>query len=1459
MSEDVEALRKQELESLELSRQQESLEQIELATKSVPTHTRRTESGKVVTVTGYIRTSSSAVTERAKGSPGRPKVAAQNARFADDRAIPVWPDAVKAQQAAASETVAYEGIEETGVVDQEMLDAEVPVALEIFKGMPQTPPMQELVRILSSLSSVSLTHESDLDEVELARKSIRVSGYSYISKKTGKLVRVNPYNQMRNLINAMGGIRLAAKKGITPNLLDAALPGYDIKSKVFKAKDLPNRPRINNRSSDLMNTLERIEGSRPGTRKIIDVPVIRPGKDGMKTAMSENHPLAAVRNAPNGSTVRRDNMLFKRGNDGLWYKMPRRKFRGYTDREMTAKLAPEPGEIELHIATPTPRKVYDRSRVEMEALNPGSRNYLSTAKYVSALQPAVSQMPSGVADSISGHITVHNNSHKSKGYANVSQVRIKPFTKGMPEFVVHSNAEYEADLLNTLPKQQVHGISVPSTLHPMETVMTKQSAEFVETLINNRAPAEMTDRMYDRFNAAYDKHVKDNGSFSGLRGKEGWLARMSGDRPQEVVDSISDSLSKSATYSPEEFLSEAWVEYVGNPNPRPLSNAMGRALQSAMEEFDDYLYKNKWYNADDIPETKFGKNTKKDYSSRVADVVEGAGDKYTYHVDRTPRDMRDILNSSADYVDVRDSEGNPLFDANVEREGSVGRIQVLDFPKVSAADMDLPEFDDNPYVASRMHMYQKGYSNYIDEGKALQAIQAIEEGLFSDGIDVVEVSPMSQQDSIIYARAGYKFDPEFMDFEDIRSLLDSVDHDLDKMKNSPPQAKTTARRKINEWKKGLSEDPDSWPSPEAIANLGKTDATERSPGERILNMIDWEGYKELQAPESVVTKVRNVPDTPEPESVPEVTPKPSRSKVTPANITKAANDLAYGDSGTAGLRALSNKITSRHKDTFPEISNASVRRPKDTKNPTIAVKVKGEEVMQVEVDISDETTASIRPKMRTDASPMTEEFVQNLSDALREAGYTQVDVDAVEEIQTVRTSERVIPDISDDAAEGLAGAATTSMGKEKEARGSVNNSIKRAAKDLENPDSKSTAGVRAMMNATIQNHDAFKDGQSEFSVKSKFVKNEDGTRTRKSLTLSVAGRDGSDFSVTYSKDDDGYYTVSDMKGTPTQDMARLASELRDNMEESLMQSGAKGLRRQVSENDAAAGFSLAFEGYDWDGYFDESAVRERINQAINSQMEWTERVLTEAVADLIAEKSMSPQDIANQQEKVRKVTNEYRTRIQGEANAILSNDTPLPLQVAMLGVNEFNEVNQIRMNLHRGTDDTPRAPKLRRRRDGSIVNEFVQDAIRSQQVFTEETWEQEKSRRALDSMFDFDGDPDHDSFGEFVGKQAMTFGTYALYKEWRGYAEYFQRLGRAKLGRDTARIIYMLLRLLPASVWRGGLMQSMGPILRKQKNGKMEGIPTKAELMKMASDLESKLPDTPQVRALLTQLRNMGV
>ena len=305
----------------------ENMEEVELA-RQVEGYQRRTESGKVVTVRGYVRTDNSVVADTARKSPGRPSVAAGNGSFPSGRAIPVWPDAGKTVNPQESEEapVEYEGIDNTGVVDQEGLDKEVPIMLEIISKFPKNPSLTKLIGILKSLSTASLSVDPEFDPeiLELARRGVvRVTGYSYVSKKTGKVVRVNPYTQIRSLISMMGGPQMSARKGVTPDLLDAAMPGYQVKDKAFKAKapkkTMGSAKRVAGKVSraDAMRKLNELKIDRE-----FDVPKPKPGDDYMKKAMSTQNPLESVRSSLEGSQVVLGNNSWVRAMDGLWYKTP---------------------------------------------------------------------------------------------------------------------------------------------------------------------------------------------------------------------------------------------------------------------------------------------------------------------------------------------------------------------------------------------------------------------------------------------------------------------------------------------------------------------------------------------------------------------------------------------------------------------------------------------------------------------------------------------------------------------------------------------------------------------------------------------------------------------------------------------------------------------------------------------------------------------------------------------------------------------------------------------------------------------------------------------------------------------------------------------------------------------------------------------------------------------------------
>lgn len=911
-------------------------EVIDLAgVENVPTYQRRTKSGEVITVKGYVRTNPDAVADRARRSPGRPSVAAATGRFPGNRSIPLWPDAGRGVVAEVeADTPEYEGMEDTGQVDQASLDREVPVAVEILTNFPQTPSLKKLLSILKGMSSASLSEEESYgpeeEVIELARGIVRVSGYSYVSKKTGRVVRVNPYTQIRSLINAMGGPQMAARKGVTPDLLDKALPGFQIKDKLFKAKAAKSDLRSTGRKFSTKKDRENLAKiNQLPIDRVIDIPEPKPGDNALDKAMRATHPLETVRSSPEGSTVIRGNESWTRGLDGLWYKMPRRNNRGVTDKELTGKLINKAGQVQLTQGDPIPRKSFPLSNVNYDAINPRSANYAEEVRYTKALEPVFDHLPEGIADSLTGNVEVRKlASPGERGFSGMTRTTATRANNHYPKLVVHSNPELEADLMKSLPKQQQQGFNVPSTLHPLETMMARESGVFSEKLMQNRAPAAMVDRMYDKFNAAYDKHItKDDGQFDGLSGREGWVARMSGPRSDELNSQIREQLSFSGSRSAEDFVAEAWTEFLANASPRPLSRDLGKAFQDSLEEFSDYMFKRKWADATEIPDTAYKTSVKPSISRKVSDAIGGDTDNLI-ETNLAPRQLRDVVKSSSKYFDVRDADGSASFDAHVQVEGNAAYMQTLSFPRTSPDDMldGVPLINPDDTVVQKGARYygtpaedlakgpqlRENYSRYIDQSRALAAIEATEESLSSEGVTDFYVDPRSGDDSVVYARAGYLFDPEATDVSEISSMLEDLsamlgDPTLDAQEGYFPidqKDLRSMRTRLSKWQSDLSSDPATWPTPQQIADFGKIQETEFSLGEEVLDRYSWSGVKKI---------------TPLSTSAPSVSPSPHKS-VSPSDIGSAVRAIRRKQSSRNidDLKPLMDSILNRHRETYPE-------------------------------------------------------------------------------------------------------------------------------------------------------------------------------------------------------------------------------------------------------------------------------------------------------------------------------------------------------------------------------------------------------------------------------------------------------------------------------------------------------------------------------------------------------------
>lgn len=869
-------------------------EDVELAVSDVEAYQRRTSSGSVVYVKGYTRTSSAAVADRARSAPGRPAVAAGGGRFAGDRSIPVWPDAGKKnanmpKTEADGETVVeeYEGLEDTGEVDQDTLDTEIPVALEILPNLPPNPSLNKLISILKSLSTASLSDSytgATFDILELGMKKIQISGYSYISKKTGKMVVVNPYSQMRNIINALGGPNMAAKKGVTRDLLTNAFPGMEMDAKLFKPKVRGNTDtmrRISKKDAGLIADINHLKVDRK-----FDIQAPKDLKTAYNSAMSPSHPLESVRTAREGSRVVRGNESWVRGLDGLWYKTPRRNTKGVTDADLTKKLVSKSGFIELYQGEPVEGRVrFPDNTVDTDKVSPTSKHYASTMRFAKAMGKTYQHMPEGVTDSLNNSFIVENprNSKKDKTFNNMSYVRTTKADGYLPKLVIHPNEEYEQDLIKSLPRQQQAKYSAPSLDHPTEVAMTRGAGMWAEQLLVSRAPNTITEYMYDRFNTAYDSVIKDGGDYSAFSGKAGWLARLTGERSSDVRKAITDNLSMTAQKSPEDFLAEAWVEYTGNPSPRPLATAIGKAFQTAQQDFSDYLFKHNWYDASEIPEREYSKINKSP-SRVISNILDGADDS-TRVVHNSPRDVRSIVKNESRFYNIRNSDGVEIFDAEVTVGDDFAEITTLVLPPTNPRNIPIPRSENKTVKVDGLARYyddptKKGldntakgfkqtYADYIDLKKSVASIQAIEESLTSEGQTRIVASPRANEDSLAFARAGYKFDPNFTEAQEIASILNDIREgieatDMDRAEEfyTIPKGQAAAiKRAVAKHLNELNSNPDTWPTPQQIADIGKTDTVVRSIGEHFLNKTSWSAIKNTVSNDTIENRTGPSPST----------------------------------------------------------------------------------------------------------------------------------------------------------------------------------------------------------------------------------------------------------------------------------------------------------------------------------------------------------------------------------------------------------------------------------------------------------------------------------------------------------------------------------------------------------------------------------------------------------------------
>lgn len=1335
---------------------------VELA-RQVDSYQRRTDSGKVVTVRGYTRTSNSAVADRAKS--GRPSLAANAGRFPGDRSIPVWPDAGKGvEKKEVKESPKYEGMEDSGQVDQAVLDKEVPVMLEVLANQPKNKALKELTDILKTLTSVQLTSDPsfDPDIIELARGIVRITGYSYVSKKTGKVIRVNPYTQIRSLINAMGGPAMAARKGITPDLMDRALPGYQIKGKVFK--EMPKATaarRVAGKMSDA-NALKKLNEIRVDRSFEVNKP--KPGDDYMKKAMSAIHPLASVRNSLEGSKVRVGNSLWTRGMDGLWYKQPRRNGNGLSDRDITKAIASKGGFVELLQGNPVKRKDFGfESKVDFDKINPNSKHRSVAVLHTQALEPSFRNMPEGLADSISGNLEVRSPSNKaSKDAKSLTHTSVTKTNGYYPKLVVNPDPKIQADVIRNLPKQQAEGYSVPSTLHPLEANMARETSVFTEKLLASRAPEAMTERMYDRLSKAYDKNVtSDFGDYSELSGKDGWLARLTGERSEALKKELGTSLSMSSLRSPEEFLAEAWTEYVGNPEPRSLSRDLGEAYQATMVEFSDYLFKSGWVDATEIPEKTYTKTTSKSVSRKISDAIDGDSDR-VIETNLAPRDLRSVLNHSSKYVDIRDVDGNPTFDAEIQRNGNSVTISALVYPQTDPKTLPtgIPHVTPAPvepgakYIQTPVEELAKGpdnqrrYAAFIDQGKALKAIEAIEEVMYSEGVRRFEANIRPGEDSILYARAGYQFDPNNTDVHelsmmlgDVSTLMDAVSVDnKDMFWAVPPHVQRAVKSKLRKWEREMTADPSTWPTPQEIASLGKLREDEMSIGEAILDRHAWNGVKRIDG-----------------------------SKFEPWSELPHQIDTGYD------VEAQRPDMSTLVNPNMPSASALNgVSRVVDAN-------------LQSPVVSSDELVNATKATAKLRAG-----FEGSWSD--------QISFDAF-------------------------------MSMDKEARKSF---LKKGVGKPSSPALKTA--MTDLANDVISRHD-FKE--PKITVTGPFENH----------TITV--KDGKDlmFSLTVKKNADTgeLEWVGPRHGQDNLKAALFSFDMVDSLENSYYNSNVHSVWKYPKKDDPVASYILASTGYTWNNPPSMQELRKVFDAELVSQELRARDIFTREAEVLNRGKSTSSllKVQAAVDKKVENFINDLRLQVDGYMNAYdeTNGGPPHPFVLAQIGKDQERQLKKAQSIL------PPVMPAALAANATAAEKKAHAEAMRKYEAAVDRMKSREGT--AFQQMLSIDGDALNDNFAEFLGKQVLTGGLYGWYKSMGGWWGWATDSYNPSARKSSVGLLYMLLRFLPASFLRGGLMMTATALLKKTSSPRPEDWPTPQEISDIIGKIENQVPDS-----VLAQVRS---
>ena len=95
-------------------------------------------------------------------------------------------------------------------------------------------------------------------------------------------------------------------------------------------------------------------------------------------------------------------------------------------------------------------------------------------------------------------------------------------------------------------------------------------------------------------------------------------------------------------------------------------------------------------------------------------------------------------------------------------------------------------------------------------------------------------------------------------------------------------------------------------------------------------------------------------------------------------------------------------------------------------------------------------------------------------------------------------------------------------------------------------------------------------------------------------------------------------------------------------------------------------------------------------------------------------------------------------------------------------------------------------------------------------------------------MLNTDGDYGRDARIEFLAKQVLTMGGYEWYKTLGGFWQWSVRDANSRSA--TVGLLYLLLRLVPASIGRGAALATVNQLTKRIKNPAPDKRPSKEEI-----------------------------